>query len=153
MCFRRVLFRSAEWWSMADMLGAMGGGMARMTHGAATQSTMSGMSHDSMAGMNHGSMQGMNHAGMSGMNHAGMSGMDHRVMSAAGASIQVRHARTEYGASTDMRVDMPRTNLDDPSIGLRNNGRRVLTLSDLHTVVGAMDTRGAEREIELHLTG
>ncbi|AEC19638.1 copper-resistance protein, CopA family protein [Pusillimonas sp. T7-7] len=143
----------AEWLSMADMMGAMGGGMARMTHGAATQSSMSGMSHDSMAGMNHGSMQGMNHAGMSGMNHAGMSGMDHGVMSAAGASIQVRHARTEYGASTDMRVDMPRTNLDDPGIGLRNNGRRVLTLSDLHTVGGAMDPRGAEREIELHLTG
>src|SRR3546814_19895061 len=48
---------------------------------------------------------------------------------------------------------MPRTNLDDPGIGLRNNGRRVLTLSDLHTVGGAMDPRGAEREIELHLTG
>src|SRR3546814_7758313 len=75
----------AEWLSRADMMGAMGGGMARMTHGAATQSSMSGMCHDSMAGTNHGSMQGMN--------HAGMSGMDHGVMSAAGASIQVRHAR------------------------------------------------------------
>jgi FtsP/CotA-like multicopper oxidase with cupredoxin domain len=52
-----------------------------------------------------------------------------------------------------MRVDMPRTNLDDPGIGLRNNGRRVLTLSQLHTIGGAMDPRGAEREIELHLTG
>src|SRR3546814_15801486 len=82
-----------------------------------------------------------------------MSGMDHGAMSAAGASTQVRHARTEYGPSIDMRVDMPRTNLDDPGIGLRNNGRRVLTLSGLHTVGGAMDPRGAEREIELHLTG
>src|SRR3546814_10915140 len=70
----------AEWLSMADMMGAMGGGMARMTHGAATQSSMSGMSHDSMAGMHHGSMQGMNHEGMSGMDHGGMS--------AAGGSIQ-----------------------------------------------------------------
>lgn len=75
------------------------------------------------------------------------------MMGAAEASTQVRHARTEYGASIDMRVDMPRTNLDDPGIGLRNNGRRVLTLSDLHTMGGAMDPRGAEREIELHLTG
>src|SRR3546814_9627665 len=68
---------------------------------------------------------------MQGMNHAGMAGMDHGAMAAAGASTQVRHARTEYGPSIDMRVDMARTNLDDPGIGLRNNGRRVLTLADL----------------------
>ncbi|TCV00438.1 CopA family copper-resistance protein [Paracandidimonas soli] len=134
-----------EWLTMADMMGAMGGGMTGMSHGAAGPSSMSGMDHGAMAGMNHGSMQGMN--------HAGMASMDHGPMAAAGASTQVRHARTEYGPSIDMRVDMPRTNLDDPGIGLRNNGRRVLTLSDLHTVGGAMDPRGAEREIELHLTG
>ncbi|MEB2399947.1 copper resistance system multicopper oxidase [Parapusillimonas sp. JC17] len=141
-----------EWLTMADMMGAMGGGMAGMNHGAASQSS-GGMNHGGMTGMGHGNMAGMNHGSMQGMNHAGMSGMDHGAMSAAGASPQVRHARTEYGASTDMRVDMPRTNLDDPGIGLRNNGRRVLTLSDLHTVGGPMDPRGAEREIELHLTG
>ncbi len=141
-----------EWLTMADMMGAMGGGMAGMSHGAASQSS-GGMSHEGMAGMGHGNMAGMNHGSMQGMNHAGMSGMDHGAMSAAGASTQVRHARTEYGPSIDMRVDMPRTNLDDPGIGLRNNGRRVLTLSDLHTVGGPMDPRGAEREIELHLTG
>ena len=71
----------------------------------------------------------------------------------ATASQVVRHARTEYGPSTDMRVDMPRTNLDDPGVGLRNNGRKVLTLADLSTIGGPMDPRGAEREIELHLTG
>ena len=36
---------------------------------------------------------------------------------------------------------------------MRNNGRRVLTLADLKTVGGPLDPRGAEREIELHLTG
>jgi CopA family copper-resistance protein len=143
----------AEWLTMADMMGAMGGGMAGMSHGAAAQSSMGGMSHGGMAGMNHGNMAGMNHGSMQGMNHGSMAGMDHSAMSAAAASTQVRHARTEYGPSIDMRVDMPRTNLDDPGIGLRKNGRRVLTLSDLHTVGGAMDPRGAEREIELHLTG
>lgn len=143
----------AEWLTMADMMGAMGGGMAGMSHGAAGQSSMGSMSHGGMAGMNHGNMAGTNHGGMQGMNHAGMAGMDHSATSSAGASTQVRHARTEYGPSIDMRVDMPRTNLDDPGIGLRNNGRRVLTLSDLHTVGGAMDPRSAEREIELHLTG
>lgn len=135
----------AEWLTMADMMGAMGGGMSGMNHGAASQSSMGGMSHGGMAAMNHGNM--------AGMNHGSMAGMDHSAMSAVGASTEVRHARTEYGPSIDMRVDTPRTNLDDPGIGLRNNGRRVLTLSDLHTVGGAMDPRGAEREIELHLTG
>jgi len=92
---------------------------------------------------------------MSGMNHGGMA-MDHgkHAMSAmAMASTTVRHASTEYGPSVDMRVDTPRTNLDDPGIGLRSNGRRVLTYADLHTIGGAMDARGAERELELHLTG
>jgi len=65
----------------------------------------------------------------------------------------VRHAKTEYGPSVDMRVDTPRTNLDDPGIGLRNNGRRVLTYADLHTPGGPLDARAPEREIELHLTG
>ncbi|HUX91075.1 MAG TPA: copper resistance system multicopper oxidase [Gallionellaceae bacterium] len=65
----------------------------------------------------------------------------------------VRHARTEYGPSVDMRVDSPRTNLDDAGIGLRYNGRRVLTYADLHSLKGIMDTRAADMEIELHLTG
>ncbi|MCF6356012.1 MAG: copper resistance system multicopper oxidase [Candidatus Polarisedimenticolaceae bacterium] len=77
---------------------------------------------------------------------AGMTGMQH-------SGSVVRHAKTEYGPSVDMRVDKPRTNLDDPGIGLRNNGRRVLTYADLHTIGGPLDPRSAEREIELHLTG
>lgn len=71
-----------------------------------------------------------------------------------GAShIAVRHASTEFGPSVDMRVDTPRTNLDDPGVGLRGNGRRVLTLADLKTLGGALDHRDPTREIELHLTG
>ncbi|MEO1766164.1 copper resistance system multicopper oxidase [Thiobacter aerophilum] len=66
---------------------------------------------------------------------------------------RAHHARTEYGPSVDMRVDTPRTNLDDPGVGLRDNGRRVLTYADLHTVGGPLDPRGPGREIELHLTG
>jgi CopA family copper-resistance protein len=69
------------------------------------------------------------------------------------STFKVRHARTEYGPSVDMRVDTPRTNLDDPGIGLRNNGRKVLTYTDLHTLGGPLIAREAEREIELHLTG
>jgi len=66
---------------------------------------------------------------------------------------RAHHARSEYGPSVDMRVDTPRTNLDDPGVGLRDNGRRVLTYADLRTLGGALDQREPEREIELHLTG
>jgi CopA family copper-resistance protein len=120
-----------DWLSMKDMMGDMGGmaGMAGMDHGG-----MAGKNQDSMAGMDHGAM-------------AGMAG------SLAVPSKRARHASTEYGPSTDARVDTARTNLDDPGVGLRNNGRRVLTLADLHTIGGPLDSRGPEREIELHLTG
>lgn len=127
-----------EWLTMSDMMGGMGG----MDH---SKMDMGGMNQGSMAGMNHGAMT-MDHS-----QHA-MGGM------AMDASLKVpstkaRHAKTEYGANTDMRVDMARTNLDDPGIGLRNNGRRVLTLADQHTIGGPLDKRGPAREVELHLTG
>ena len=107
---------------------AMADMMGNMTRGEATGTQI---------------MRGMNHSA-----HKMQSGM-----AAAAGVVRVRHARTEYGPSVDMRVDSPRTNLDDPGIGLRNNGRRVLTYADLHTIGGPIDARGAEREIELHLTG
>jgi CopA family copper-resistance protein len=105
-----------------------------------------------------GDMMGDMGGGMGAMDHSAHGGMamDHSMhagMAAAGASTRARHARTEYGPSVDMRVDTPRTNLDDPGIGLRNNGRRVLTYADLHTIGGPLEPRGAGREIELHLTG
>ncbi|HEY5101358.1 MAG TPA: multicopper oxidase domain-containing protein, partial [Steroidobacteraceae bacterium] len=53
----------------------------------------------------------------------------------------------------DMRVTMPDPRLDDPGVGLRNNGRRVLTYADLNTLGGALDERSPQREITLHLTG
>ena len=77
-----------------------------------------------------------------------MAGMD------MGGAPVVQHARTEYhNPGVDMHVDTPRTNLDDPGIGLRGNGRRVLTYADLHTIGGPIDAREPSREIELHLTG
>jgi len=90
---------------------------------------------------------------MGAMASGTMAGMDHGAMGMAGNAVHVRHASTEYGPSVDMRVDTPRTNLDDPGIGLRDNGRRVLTYADLHTIGGPLDERDAERDIELHLTG
>ena len=47
----------------------------------------------------------------------------------------------------------PQSRLDDPGVGLRSNGRQVLTYADLHTLGGPIDQRQARRDIELHLTG
>lgn len=84
---------------------------------------------------------------MAGMQHGG------HAMPMAAAAVKVRHASSEYGPSVDMRVDTPRTNLDDPGVGLRNNGRRVLTYADLRSTQGLTDERDPGREMELHLTG
>src|SRR3546814_9488756 len=43
--------------------------------------------------------------------------------------------------------------LDDPGIGLRDNGRRVLCYADLKSTFADPDGRAPGREIELHLTG
>ena len=112
--------------SMEDMMGDMGG-----------SSDMEGMDHSKH------DMEVVDHSKHDMATGAAL----------AVASSKVRHAKTEYGPSVDMRVDTPRTNLDDPGVGLRNNGRRVLTYADLHTIGGPMDPRGPEREIELHITG
>jgi len=65
----------------------------------------------------------------------------------------VHHAETEYGPHVDMRVDAPQYRLDDPGVGLRYNGRRVLTYADLRNLRTTRDQREPDREIELHLTG
>lgn len=122
-----------QWLTMTDMMGAMGGANAS---GRMNQ-------HDSMD-----YPKSMDHSSMSGMDHSSMAGMP-----ANNVMPKVRHARSEYGPSVDMHVDMPRTNLDDPGINLRDNGRRVLTYADLHTIGGTIDTRVPTRDIELHLTG
>ena len=89
------------------------------------------------------------HGGMP-MDHGAM---DHGAMHHGPSRAPVRHARSEYGPGVDMRVDIPRDNLDDPGVGLRDNGRRVLTYADLSTVDGPLDDRDPGRDIELHLTG
>lgn len=101
-------------------------------------------------------MGAMNMSGAMNMMDGDMSGMDpsaHAELDMGTAPERAHHAWTEYGPNVDMRVDTPRTNLDDPGIGLRDNGRRVLTYADLHTIGGPLDVRDAERELELHLTG
>lgn len=78
---------------------------------------------------------------------------EHEGMVMPPSTTKVRHADSEFEASVDMRVDTPRSNLDDPGIGLRNNARKVLSYADLRSSVAPQGLRAADREIELHLTG
>lgn len=64
-----------------------------------------------------------------------------------------QHPASESSPLVDMQTTMAMSNLDDPGIGLRNNGRRVLTYSDLGSTFPDPDGREPGREIELHLTG
>jgi CopA family copper-resistance protein len=112
--------------TMADM-GGMGHG-AHAASGAADQS----MSSDPHAGHDMAAMPGMSHD----------------------AGSMTSHPASETGNPlVDMQTMAPVPRLDDPGIGLRDNGRRVLTYADLHSMFEDPDGRAPSREIELHLTG
>ncbi|WP_278620599.1 copper resistance system multicopper oxidase [Ectopseudomonas oleovorans] len=108
-----------------------------------------GMDHGSMGGMDHGSMQG----GMAGMDHSQMAGMDHSGMAGMAGAMQAHPASETNNPLVDMQTMTPTHKLDDPGIGLRDNGRRVLTYSDLRSTFLDPDGREPSRTIELHLTG
>lgn len=126
--------------SMADM-GMDHGSMSGMDHGA----TQGGMDHSQMSGMDHGSMAGMDHSQMAGMDHSAMAGM--------GGAMQSHPASETDNPLVDMQTMTPVPKLSDPGIGLRNNGRRVLTYADLRSSFPDPDGREPGRTIELHLTG
>jgi len=80
-------------------------------------------------------------------------GMGHDMSHMPGMSAAPHHAPADFGPNVDMLAAQPQSRLDDPGVGLRNNGRRVLTYADLHTLGGPIDHRPAGRDVELHLTG
>ena len=108
---------------------------------------------------------------------AGMAGADVRALDAAADSGDERHGneRTRgvdhaawtitmrnrcnmhadrVGRCVDMRATCRARISTIPGPGLRDNGRRVLTYADLHTLGGPIDQRdAAAATIELHLTG
>ena len=72
----------------------------------------------------------------------------------AGSGGMQQHPPSEEGnALVDMQTMTPTSRLDDPGIGLRDNGRRVLTYADLRSLFDDPDGRDPSRTIELHLTG
>ncbi len=122
-----------------------------------------GMDMSSMSGMDMGSMEDdskkkntMAHS-MHNMSDMGDSrqqmAMDMSGTPGHGSKAEIVHAKTEFGPHVDARAASPQYRLDDPGVGLRNNGRRVLTYSDLRNLYSTPDPRDPTREIQLHLTG
>lgn len=97
------------------------------------------------------------HAGHGDMNHGAMNQgqMDHAAMGhgSSGSGMQAHPASETNNPLVDMQTMMPVPKLDDPGIGLRDNGRRVLTYADLRSTFADPDGREPTRTIELHLTG
>jgi CopA family copper-resistance protein len=73
-------------------------------------------------------------------------------MSASGG-MQTHPPGEEDNPLVDMQTMTPVSRFDDPGIGLRDNGRRVLTYADLKSLFEDPDGREPRRTIELHLTG
>ena len=132
----------------SKMAGMDHGSMAGMDH-----SKMAGMDHGSMAGMDHSKMAGMDHGNMAGMDHSKMAGMGHEGMAGMSGAMQSHPASETNNPLVDMQTMSPTPKLNDPGIGLRNNGRRVLTYADLRSTFIDPDGREPGRTIELHLTG
>ncbi|MFT0141394.1 copper resistance system multicopper oxidase [Alcanivoracaceae bacterium MT1] len=153
--------------------GAMGhdsGAMKTMDHSRMNHGGMDhgDMNHGDMSGgMDHGSMnhQGMSHGTQSGMDHSAMGHANHDTNAAVPFAVSAdnpdlparqsatEHADSEYGPGVDMRAMSPAPMLDDPGIGLRDRGWKVLTYADLEYAHGLPDSTRPEREIVLHLTG
>jgi CopA family copper-resistance protein len=117
-----------------------------------------------MADMGHGGMHGMDHAAGPGMGqgahdaaiHGGghdHAAMDHADMGHSATPIQA-HPDSERGNPlVDMQTMTPEPKLDDPGIGLRDNGRTVLTYGAMRSLFDDPDGRAPSRDVELHLTG
>ncbi len=101
-------------------------GMAGMTHGASGAASMPGMDHGSMPGMNHDT---------------------------ASANDATAASAPSLGISVDNVAMMPAGRLNEPGIGLENNGRRVLIYNQLRAMEPGGDPRQPSREVTLHLTG
>ena len=152
------------------MPGMQHGSMPGMQHGTpapapAPSGAMPGMQHGSMPGMQRGTpapapapsgaMPGMQHGSMPGMQQetsasaprpaSGMQGMDGMQ---GGGGMQM-----DTSPAVDNRSMSPGPVVTDPGPRLRNNGRRVMTYSDLRTIGGPIDTRQPSRDIVLRLTG
>jgi FtsP/CotA-like multicopper oxidase with cupredoxin domain len=113
--------------------------------------TMSDMGHD-MGGGGHG---GHDMAAMKGMEGGCGASMGHGAHGGGDAASKApKHPASERNNPlVDMQSSATEPKLDDPGIGLRDNGRQVLTYGAMRSLFEDPDGREPSREIELHLTG
>jgi CopA family copper-resistance protein len=116
--------------------------MADMGHGAS--------SHESAG---HEAVAAPDRAAGAAEDHAAHEGAPGSTPPAEAAAMQPHPVSEQGNPGVDMQTMMPEARLADPGVGLRNNGRRVLTYADLHTLFPDPDGRSPAREIALHLTG
>ncbi|GAB3359082.1 copper resistance system multicopper oxidase [Lysobacter tyrosinilyticus] len=138
--------------TMADMgHGGMGhdmSGMKGMEGSCGASMNMKGMEGGCGANMGHVSQaSNADHSGHDMSAMPGMSGMNH------GGGMQSHPASENRNPLVDMQTMAPVPKLDDPGIGLRDNGRTVLSYSMLKSTFADPDGREPGRDIELHLTG
>ena len=122
--------------SMTDM----GGSMGNMNMGNSKQS----MKTNSMNKMQHSPMLKTQKSGTN------MGKMSNSSMNQAIPITPLKHAD---GPQSTMKAQNPQYRLDDPGVGLRNNGRKVLKYSDLKSLRSTANDKKPDREIVLHLTG
>ncbi|MDR7098996.1 CopA family copper-resistance protein [Lysobacter niabensis] len=144
--------------TMADMgHGGMGRGMKGMKGmegGCGAAMGMAGMDHgqvtDTKAPSGH---SGHDMSKMQGHDMASM-GSGSGSMADHGAGGMQQHPASEDGNPlVDMQTMAPVPKLDDPGIGLRDNGRKVLSYAMLKSTFDDPDGRDPGRDVELHLTG
>ncbi len=133
-----------------------------------------GMMHGDMEGMDPDNMD-MSGSGMgaaagteassdpeaSGMNHGDHGSMGERASTEEGnlrppgtLPEPVRHdPDNDHGPAEAGVPMMTRSRLQEPGVGLGDDGRRVLTYDQLRALDENEEFRGPDREIELHLTG
>lgn len=70
-----------------------------------------------------------------------------------GSAKPISYGNVKMGPQVDSLAKGAQYRLDDPGVGLRNNGRRVLTYADIFNLYKTPDLREPGRELELHLTG
>ncbi|BCN92303.1 copper resistance protein [Thiomicrorhabdus immobilis] len=122
---------------------------------------MSAMDHSQHQEMNQNTpdMSAMDHSQHQSMNHA----MEHdtpalkqRLQPNANLEVAdwpVEQAKIKWGPHTNMRAEDAQYRLSDPGVGLRNNGRKVLTYADLRNLYPTNLEPKPDREIVLNLTG
>ncbi|KAA2285671.1 copper resistance system multicopper oxidase [Arenimonas fontis] len=111
-----------------------------------------------MADMGHGGMDhGGGHAAMDHAAHGAAAQPDphagHAAHRGQGQGMQTHPASEAGNPLVDMQAMTAQPRLSDPGVGLRDNGRRVLTYADLRSTFRDPDGREPGRTVELHLTG